>query len=201
MVVPLHRSAPEFEAAVEAVRAAEFRSALTVSEIRPPANLAPESLALSGDVRPTAHASDSELGTGRFILLHDESEPEAWRGAFRVVCFAQAPLEPEIGVDPFLAPVAWSWLMDALESRGAAFEHPSGTATTINGRGFGELEDQGEGAQIELRASWTPRETDLAAHAEAWGELLCLLAGMPPESEADDGVEVLRHLRKAKDGA
>lgn len=194
MVVSLHPAAPIFDAAAESIRALEFRSDLVVDEIRPPANLAPEALALTGDVRPDAHGEDSELGTGRFILLHDEAEPDAWRGEFRVVCFAQAPLETEIGVDPFLAEVAWSWLIDALESRGAAFEHPSGTATTINSRGFGELAEQGEGAQLELRASWTPRDVELGAHAEAWGELLCMLAGLPPvDAEA---VTVLRRPRR-----
>lgn len=194
MVVSLHRAAPAFEAAAESIRALEFRSDLVVSEIRAPANLAPEALALSGDVRPSVHGEDSDLATGRFILLHDDAEPDAWRGSFRVVCFAQAPLETEIGVDPFLSDVAWSWLVDALESRGAAFAHASGTATTINSKGFGELAEQGEGAQIELRASWTPHDLDLGAHAEAWGELLCMLAGLPPVDA--EGVTVLRRPRK-----
>lgn len=195
VVVSLHRVAPRFDAAAASVRAVEFRSELVVNEIRPPANLAPDALALSGDVEPQAHGQDSDYGTGRFILLHDESEPEAWRGDFRVVCFAQAPLETEIGVDPFLTDVAWSWLIDALDSRGAAYDHPSGTATTINSKGYGELADQGEGAQIELRASWTPRDLDLGAHAAAWGELLCMLAGLPPVES--DSVTVLRPRRRA----
>ena len=38
-------------------------------------------------------------------------------------------------------------------------------------------------AQIEIRASWTPVEEeglDLGPHVEAWGELLCTAAGLPP---------------------
>ena len=197
MVVSLHLPNAAFDAAAESVRGASFRSELRVQEIRSPAGLAPQSLAMSGDVNPADHEGDSDFGTGRFILLHDPSEPDAWRGEFRVVCFAQAPLEPEIGVDPFLSEVAWAWLTDALETRGADYDHESGTATTINSRGFGELEPQGVGAQIELRASWTPRDTNFAAHAEAWGDLLCLLAGLPP-IEAD-GVHVLRPRRGPRD--
>ncbi|MDF2444216.1 MAG: hypothetical protein JWR01_2419, partial [Subtercola sp.] len=103
-----------------------------MNEIASPANLAPYSLALSADVRRAGairHGSDSDLGTGRFILLHDPEEPEAWGGAFRVVCFVQAPLETEIGLDPFLADVTWSWLVDALDTRGARYSAASGTAT------------------------------------------------------------------------
>ena len=177
-----------FTAAVNAVRAAELRPELSVTEIAAPAGVAHVSLALAADVTPARHGNDSELGTGRFILLHDPSEPEAWNGAFRVVCFVQAPLETEIGVDPFLADVAWSWLVDALDGRGAKYDSASGTATKTLSTGFGELRTQEDVAQIELRASWTPFDHDLTAHVEAWGELLCMLAGLPPAAE---GVSLL----------
>lgn len=133
---------------------------------------------------PARHGNDSDLGTGRFILLYDPDVPETWGGVFRVVCFAQAPLETDIGLDPFLADVAWSWLVDALANRGAKFTAASGTATKIISTGFGELAKQGDGAQLELRASWTPQEDDIAAHVEGWGELLCMLAGLPPTGES-----------------
>lgn len=177
-----------FTAAVEAVRAATLRTELTVTEITAPSGVAPWSIALSADVTPARHGSDSELGTGRFILLHDPASPEAWGGDFRVVCFAQAPLETEIGVDPFLANVAWSWLMDALKTRGAKFSAASGTATKTLSTGFGALETQEDVAQIELRASWTPFDHSITSHVEAWGELLCMLAGLPPAAE---GVSLL----------
>jgi hypothetical protein len=173
---------PEFEAALESLRAASPRSELRISEIPAPGSLAPNAVALSADVTPSRH-DDSELGTGRFVLLHDESEPEAWGGRFRVVCFAQAPLETDIGLDPFLADVAWSWLVDALDARGARYIAASGTATKILSTGFGELARQGDGAQIELRASWTPLDSAIGPHVEGWAELLCMLAGLPPRSE------------------
>ena len=182
----------EFEAALVSVRAAVPRAELTISEITAPASLAPFAVALSADVSPSRHGDDSELGTGRFILLYDPTEPEAWGGRFRVVCFAQAPLETDIGLDPFLADVAWSWLIDALDARGARYIAASGTATKILSTGFGELAHQGDGAQIELRASWTPLDAAVASHVEGWGELLCMLAGLPPHSE---GVTALPRRR------
>lgn len=174
-----------FRVAEEAVRAATGRPEFEVSEIAAPEGVAPESVALAGDVRPRSHGVDSVLGTGRFILLHDAEEPEPWGGPFRIVAFAQAPLETEIGIDPFVAEVAWSWLLDALEQGGARHRAASGTATKILSTGFGELAGA-DGAQLELRASWSPADADpaqLTAHVEAWIELVCLLAGLPPRGE------------------
>jgi hypothetical protein len=183
-----------FSSAIAALGAAQTRPELTITEIPAPGSLAPFSVALAADVTPARHGVDSPLGTGRFILLYDPAAPEAWGGEFRVVCFAQAPLETEIGVDPFLADVAWSWLVDALAARGAKYTAASGTATKILSTGFGELESQGDGALIELRASWTPTDNEIGAHVEGWSELLCMLAGLPP---AIEGVSVLSR-RKAQ---
>jgi hypothetical protein len=188
-------TADAFAHAADEVRALAFRDDLTVEEIAAPQGLAPAAIALAGDVRPDASTGESAYGTGRFILLHDPGEPDAWGGSFRIVTFAQAPLEPEIGTDPLLADVAWSWLIDALRSRGAVFSAAAGTATKTISKGFGSLASEGEGAQIELRASWSP-EGPIAPHAAAWAELVCMLAGLPPGSE---GVAVLGAHRGARD--
>jgi hypothetical protein len=54
------------------------------------------------------------------------------------------------------------------------------------------MADEGGSAQIEVRASWTPclpttaepgTTLDIGAHVEAWGELLCTAAGLPPVPE------------------
>lgn len=178
----------------DALRASRFRDDFVVREIPAPASLAPEAVAFAGDVRPGDDGLDSGYGTGRFVLLHDPDEPEQWGGAWRIVCFAQAPLETEIGTDPLLAEVAWSWLVDALTTRRAEFHAASGTATKTLSRGFGSLADEGDGAQIELRASWTPAG-DLSAHLDAWAELVCMLAGLPPGSE---GIAVFGAHRNAR---
>lgn len=177
MIVP---DAP-FDEAVAAVRAETFRADIVVHEIPAPEGLAPYALALAAQVRPDTEG-DSVYGTGRLVLLHDPDEPAAWGGAWRIVAFAQAPLEPEIGTDPLLSDVAWSWLIDALESRGATYHAASGTATKTLSKGFGGLTDEGEGAQIELRASWTP-VAPFPGHVKAWAELVGMLAGLPPGSE------------------
>lgn len=173
-----------FRMAVQRLRAAPTRSELSVREIPAPGRIAPWSYAVAADVGEHAHGRDSERGTGRFILMHDPSEPEAWGGAFRVVSFTQASQDPEIGVDPFLAEVTWSWLMDALQQRDAHHHAASGTATKVLSSGFGELAHQADGAQIELRASWTPIGDDLAPHLSAWCDLLCALAGLTIEPGA-----------------
>lgn len=184
-----------FAHAADAVRAIRFRDDLSVREIPAPSGLAPDTLALAGDVRPEEEGVDSAYGTGRFILLHDSEEPAQWNGPWRIVCFAQAPLESDIGVDPLLADVAWAWLTDALQSRRAGFHSASGTATKTLSKGFGTLAAEGEGAQIELRASWSP-EGEIAPHVEAWAELVCMLAGLPPGSE---GIEMLGSRRSPRD--
>lgn len=171
-----------FDDVAAVIREATFRDDLTVREIPAPTGLAPHALALAADVRPEAAGTNSAYGTGRFILLHDPDEPSQWNGAWRIVCFAQAPLEPEIGIDALLADVTWSWLTDALQAHAATYHSPSGTATKTLSKGFGSLADEGDGAQIELRASWTPT-ANLDAHVEAWAELVCMLAGLPPGSE------------------
>lgn len=198
----LHSSGSDavFEAAANQLRGARLRSELHVREIPAPEGIAPRSAAFAagvvqGSAHPVDAQADSPYGAGRLILMHDPSSADDWGGPFRIVCFAQAPLEVEIGVDPFIADVAWSWLIDALDSRGAEYDFASGTATKTLSTGFGTLEDQGDAAQIEIRASWTPHGEDFAAHAEAWGELLCLLAGLPHH----EGVASLRARRARRD--
>ncbi|MBN9152718.1 MAG: DUF3000 domain-containing protein [Microbacterium sp.] len=183
-----------FERAAADVRAMALRDDLVVSEIPAPKGLAPEALALAADVRPD-ESGDSPYGTGRFVLLHDPDEPEAWGGPWRIVCFAQAPLEPEIGMDPLVADVAWSWLVDALDSRHAPYHSASGTATKTLSKGFGTLAAEGDGSQIELRASWSP-SGPVEPHIEAWAELVCMLAGLPPGSEE---IQVLGARRTMRD--
>lgn len=185
-----------FGQALTSVQAASVRPELVLTEIPAPTGLAPYAIALAGDVRPARHGLDSVLGTGRFVLLHDPAAPEAWGGTFRVVCFAQAPLETDIGLDPFVTGVAWSYLEDALAARDAHYTAASGTATKVLSTGFGELAGQSDGAQLELRASWTPEQDSIAASVEGWSELLCLLAGLPPTADA---VGLLPHVRAARD--
>ena len=44
-----------------------------------------------------------ELGSGRFVLLHDPAGNTAWQGTFRCVTFARADIDPEMVTDPLAA--------------------------------------------------------------------------------------------------
>lgn len=187
----------EYELARASVLGAHVRSELSWQEIPSPEQTVTRSMALAAGIKQGISDDvvlDSPSGAGRFLLLYDPPSREEWGGPFRIVCFAQAPLEIEIGLDPFIAEVAWAWLVDALALRGAAYSHIAGTATKIISEGFGQLEPQGKGAQLELRASWTPDGENVAAHAEAWSEVLCSLAGFPSQ-EGAASLDAMRNSR------
>lgn len=129
--------------------------------------------------------------SGRLILLHDPAGQDRWQGSFRLVCFVQARLEPGQLGDDLLPRIGWSWLTDALEQTGAGFTALGGTVTQTSSVRFGGLRADGlqengneppREDDVELRASWTPTESDadLARHAVAFGSLVATAAGLPP---------------------
>jgi hypothetical protein len=179
---------PEFTAAVAAMRAAVLRPEVFCEEMPAPQRIAPFAAALSADVT----VDDTDLGTGRIILLHDPAGNDAWDGTYRCVAYARAEIDLELITDPLLAAVGWSWLTEALDAHGASYLAASGTVTRVATDSFGGMADEGGSAQIEVRASWTPclpttaepgTTLDIGAHVEAWGELLCTAAGLPPVPE------------------
>ena len=58
---------------------------------------------------------------------------------------------------------------------------------------FAALADRPASVEMEVRASWTPLGPDMADHLEAWADLLCTVAGLPPLPE---GVTALPHRRR-----
>ncbi len=168
-------SPQEFLVAVEQLRSARVRPEVAIEEMPAPQRIAPFALAVTADVV----VNGEELGTGRLVLLHDPAGNDTWQGTFRCVAFARAEIEPEMITDPLLPAVGWSWLSEALLAHGAAFAAASGTVTTVMSEGFGGMAEDGSKAEIEIRASWTP-DGDIGPHAEAWAELLCTAAGLPP---------------------
>src|SRR5690606_37891929 len=120
-----------FARAVDGVRSAVLRPEVVVEEVPAPTRLAPSALALSGEVYPTRSLDEEPTATGRFVLLHDPSAPEPWEGVWRVVTYAKAAMEPELGHDPMLGQVGWSWLTEALESHGLAFAAEAGAVTCV----------------------------------------------------------------------
>jgi Protein of unknown function (DUF3000) len=158
---------------------AAWRPELLVEEIPAPQRIAPYSSAITADVL----VGGDEVGSGRLVLLHDPAGNAAWQGTFRCVTFARADVDPEMVTDPLLASVGWSWLIDALTGHQADFGAPSGTVTSVSSESFGSMAGDPPRAEVEVRASWTPLLVDgggLSAHLDAWAELLCMTAGLPP---------------------
>ncbi len=144
-----------------------------------PQRIAPFSAAITADVL----VAGEDVGSGRLVLLHDPAGNAAWQGTFRCVTFARADVDPEMVTDPLLAGVGWSWLIEALNSHGAAYSAPSGTVTSVSSESFGGMVDEAPRAEIEVRASWTASLDEgigLIPHLAAWAELLCMTAGLPP---------------------
>ena len=169
---------PEFRAAVGQMQSARLRPEILCEEMPAPQRIAPYSSALSADVS----VNDEDVGTGRIVLLHDPAGNDAWQGTFRCVAYTRADIEPELVTDPLLSEVGWSWLVEALSAHGAEYAAPSGTVTKVASEGFGSMAGDDATAQLEIRASWTPTG-NISDHVEAWAELLCTAAGLPPVPE------------------
>ncbi|MDR7159243.1 DUF3000 domain-containing protein [Arthrobacter sp. BE255] len=216
MVNALAQVPPEFLHALGTLRKAQCRSELRLAEIPAPARLAPFAVALGAEVMASGSAGattpvhgpaamalaaaagtgddeDTELATGRFILLHDPEGSAVWDGEFRIVTYIRAQLEPEMGNDEMLGTVAWTWLVEALENHKAPYRAAGGTATRVLSESFGTLADRPGSIDIELRASWTPASSDVTAHLEAWSDMVCTFAGLPP---LPDGVSPLPNRRR-----
>ncbi len=191
--------APElFQRALTALRTARVRPDVVLTEAPSPGRIAPYSVALTADVVDRRAGTQTgsqtgELATGRFVVLHDPSAPEPWGGTFRAVTFVRAELEPELGSDPLLGEVGWSWLLEALQQRDAGFIHEGGTVTRVVSESFAALSDRPSGVELEIRASWTPTDADLTPHLLAWTDVLCTVAGLPP---LPDGVAALPAPRR-----
>jgi hypothetical protein len=178
--VEIDEGAPaEFRLAVESLRAASVRDELVLQQIDAPGKLAKHEVAFSANIDAASTDVATDLGTGRFVLLWDPEEPEPWGSRFRVITFAKSPLETDIGADEQISDVAWAWLTEALQNRHANFIAEAGTATRIISSGYGALSNQSDHAELEIRASWSPVDTNANAHLEAWQDLVCIMSGLP----------------------
>jgi hypothetical protein len=187
---------PAFRAAVDALRGARLRPQVEVEPTPAPQRLAPFAYAVEAAVVE----DDQDLADGRLVLLHDPAGHDAWHGTFRLVTLVRAELEPEMAADPLLPDVCWAWLTGALQARGLSYGEPSGTVTRASSHYFGGLSARPAASQIEIRASWTPREgrtgaPDTAAHLASWCDLLAQVAGLPPASPGDASVVTLPQRR------
>lgn len=172
---------PAFVRSLRSLRAVVVRPEVVLDEVPGPARIAPYSAALTAEVRTARRSvAAAELASGRFVVLYDPDGQEAWDGCFRLVTLVRATLEPEVGADPLLAEVAWSWFVDALGSVGLDPHAAAGTVTRVLSQSFGALDVREEQTELEIRASWTAADEDLGPHLRAWATLLCTAAGLPP---------------------
>jgi hypothetical protein len=161
----------------EFVDAEPSRTELVIEDMPAPQRLAPYAAAIMATVY---REDDSELGVGRLILLYDPEGQRGWHGDFRVVAYVRADLEPEIAADPLIGPVGWSWLTEALDLHRAGYRAASGTITRAVSESFGDKNEDPETTELELRASWSPTDENMSGHINAWCDVLCLAAGLPP---------------------
>ena len=172
----------DFDAVVDALlRAGQARTDILVREAGRPTRLAPYGIALAA----TLERGDDELAAGRLVVLHDPAGQPAWGGTFRIACYARAGLDPEMITDPMLPEVTWSWLEEALAEREAQFSALAGTVTTTASARFGQLREEDDTCEVELRCSWSPDWSPddpaaIGAHLEALCDLMTMMAGEPP---------------------
>jgi hypothetical protein len=168
-----------FTAGREAVAAA--RDDLELEDWPAPKRLAPHAVALAA----TAYRDGTEAGSGRLVLLYDPAGQDGWAGNFRIVAQVHADVEEEMGADPLLGEVGWSWLTDALEVHAPGYAGASGTVTRVITEGYGSKADDPPSTAFELRASWSPANEELAEEISgavaAWCALVAAAAGLPQQ--------------------
>ena len=187
-------------AAFMAGRDAQADRGLLFEDVAAPKRLAPYATAIAA----TVQRDGADVAWGRLVLLYDPDGQEGWDGAFRLVAYIRADVEPEMAADPLLGEVGWSWLSEALDAHVPGYAVPSGTVTRVITEGFGAKRDELPLTGFELRASWSPAgpgnsgpddndldTLDLAAHISAWCDCLSAAAGLEPP-----GTRALRPPRR-----
>ena len=161
------------------------RPQVTFEEVAAPRTLAPYAAAIAATIH--APDDDTEIGSGKLVLLYDPAGQPGWAGPFRVIAYISAEVEPELAADPLLAAVSWTWLTEALDAGAAGYAAPSGTVTRVITEGFGGKQDEPAATELEIRASWSPvgppggpHPPALAGHVTAWCDALCTASGLPP---------------------
>lgn len=168
-------AADEFAEAVNALNQRKIRPEIAISEAPAPTRLAPHAYACTADI------GDPEIGTGRFVLLHDPSRPTSWESDTRVVAYVEADIDAEMAEDQLLTDVGWTWLQEALTGAEVPFDALGGTVTAVRSTSYEALSARGHEATVQIRASWSPRSVrDVPGHFQAWLLLMELCAGLPP---------------------
>lgn len=179
--VPQQMPPKEFQIALESLKGLDFCATMHVSQIPAPSRIAPWGVALQAEMNDSPDRDpDTYRGDAKFVVLHDPEGQPAWDGTFRIVVHGRAPMDAAMGADELLGQVAWSWLTDALEHRGASFHNLNGTVTRVFNETFGDLYLDSARVDLEVRASWTPQTPYLTEHLMAWADFASQLAGFGP---------------------
>ncbi len=165
-----------FDEAVACLPADSVRPDITLAAAPAPGRLAPYTHALTAEI-----GTDPEVGSGRFVLLHDPARPGAWESDTRVVVYVEADIDAEMAEDQLLTDVGWTWLQECLVAAEVPFAALGGTVTAVRSTSFEALSARGHETTIQIRASWSPAGLpDLPDHFAAWVALMELCAGLPP---------------------
>ncbi|MGI8624990.1 MAG: DUF3000 domain-containing protein [Geodermatophilaceae bacterium] len=175
-LTPRGRVPALFTDAIASLRTVRPRPEIILDEIAGPTRLAPYSHALGAEVI----VDGEEVATGRLVVLHDPEGQAGWDGVLRIVGFLTAETDAALAADELFPEVGWSWLLEALGSRGAAHTAVGGTVTATVSTRFGDIAGPQRSVDVEIRASWTALSFDLAAHLQAWLDVLGSAAGLPP---------------------
>lgn len=165
-----------FARAVRSLRKPKPEAGITVEEAVAPTRIAPYAFALHGQAGPDKGGRPAQ---GKLIVLHDPEGQPGWDGVLRLVAYLTVDLDVDDVTHPLAADVAWSWLTDSLAAARAGHGPCAGTVSCMSSVRCGALADHGEfstasnwEAALQLRASWTPDDSELSAHARAWHLLL-----------------------------
>src|SRR5699024_2727878 len=123
------QDAPEtFRGALVKLRQATTRTEGELNAVPAPTKLARYGVAMGAEVTTAdGHAS----AVGRLIVLYDNQHSDLWDGNFRIGTYIRTSIESDLGEDPMVSEVAWTWIMEALDEADATYRQPGGTATRV----------------------------------------------------------------------
>lgn len=173
----------EFAKAAKGLAKPKLRAELETIQIDAPDKIAPFAFAFATQV-PNRAETPMNRGVGRIVFIYDESQFETWGSNMRVIAYAKSPYENEMALEDDYANFCWELLTRSLSNNAVEFSHEAGTVTKMTATGMGSLSDEKVGSEVELRASWSPIDKDLARHFAAWQDLVAALAGFAIEGES-----------------
>lgn len=107
--------------------------------------------------------------------------------------FVRSAIEDDLQSDPLLPEVGWSWFTESLRESSAESRAHSGTVTRVSSASFGQLSNNENSSEIEIRASWTPEDAkSLNRHLQAWVSLLSIASGLNPLPEGVSSLPMRR---------